>query len=479
MKGGEIMNFTNVLGFAGNQSINTTEIASYSRNTVGKGTTEEKGAFLRLVKNLLEENKQKGKAATELPDGLWQGLYAIFPQLQMDKLLNTAEYMTGEEVSSELNISPAALESIYLNLNEIPAEELLLEEPILTEAFKSLLAENQINTPAGTLESTEKFQLSSINSNENIPSLPGSSELDEVNLAPELSMEHGLKEGLSTASKLQSNNVGQVLVAETQEEDGFKPEVPSPIKEGIGQAFYRPVGLKAIQPGGQFPEEFEGSAEDQLMDSGQKKLLSGEKVRFSDLSGENEGEIPLIREVGLGQNTEVSINPILSAVSTPNIQTIPAEEVMLKKEELMSENIPGEKVVSQILKGAQMMVKDGVSKLQLELEPAELGKLELSIVVERDLVTAKFVTETEGVQSLIESNLPQLRSSLQEAGLRVDLLQVGVQTGTNPQMQYHSSSSGYKFAGNSSFTNGSQEMLAVEETNFGDEAWHGMVNMRV
>lgn len=88
-----------------------------------------------------------------------------------------------------------------------------------------------------------------------------------------------------------------------------------------------------------------------------------------------------------------------------------------------------DEVLRQIVTGARLMVKDGTARVHMQLEPKELGKVQLALVIERDLVTARFVTESKAVQSLIEANLSDLRSSLQEAGLQADLLQVSVQTG--------------------------------------------------
>jgi flagellar hook-length control protein FliK len=135
-------------------------------------------------------------------------------------------------------------------------------------------------------------------------------------------------------------------------------------------------------------------------------------------------------------------------------------------------------LATQIVSGARLMVKDGMTKIQIQLEPAELGKLELSLVVERDLVAARFVTETQGVQSLIEANLPQLRSALEEMGLQVDLLQVGVQAEGDSQMANQNMTGGEQFQRNT----GSKplaEMFVAEEQIFGEEAWHGMVNLRI
>ncbi|HHW12071.1 MAG TPA: hypothetical protein GXX33_03615 [Firmicutes bacterium] len=140
--------------------------------------------------------------------------------------------------------------------------------------------------------------------------------------------------------------------------------------------------------------------------------------------------------------------------------------------------ITREDLAAQIVSGARLMVKDGMTKIQIQLEPAELGKLELSLVVERDLVAARFVTESQGVQSLIEANLPQLRAALEEAGMQVDLLQVSVQTGTDSQLPNQNMAGGEHFRQNTGW-NPTAEMFMVEEPILGEEAWHGMVNLRI
>jgi flagellar hook-length control protein FliK len=167
-------------------------------------------------------------------------------------------------------------------------------------------------------------------------------------------------------------------------------------------------------------------------------------------------------------NAAPAVNPVPSKVAdSPE----PA-----KTAETTSPVVTKEALTSQIISGAKLMVKDGVSKIQIQLEPAELGKLELSLVIERDSVAARFVTETQGVQSLIESNLTQLRSSLEEAGLSVDLLQVGVQTGTN--QQNHAPSGDEQQERNARWAVSPSRLYGVEEEVFAEEAWHGMVNIR-
>lgn len=176
-------------------------------------------------------------------------------------------------------------------------------------------------------------------------------------------------------------------------------------------------------------------------------------------------------------NGELFTQTFKEVVGETQIREQNQETTPVAPEPFVPENIR-ESLATQIVSGARLMVKDGMTKIQIQLEPAELGKLELSLVVERDLVAARFVTETQGVQSLIEANLPQLRSALEEMGLQVDLLQVGVQAEGDSQMANQNMTGGEQFQRNTG-SKPSAEMFVAEEQIFGEEAWHGMVNLRI
>ncbi len=178
-------------------------------------------------------------------------------------------------------------------------------------------------------------------------------------------------------------------------------------------------------------------------------------------------------------NEDAFLNHVFEAAIRETGVTAETDGRLAALDEKVPSALPKEEVIGQILNGAKLMVKDQVAKIELQLHPAELGKLELSLVVERDLVTARFVAETQGVQSLIEANLFQLRSALQEAGLTVDLLQVDVQTGNEPQLQEHSFTADQHSRPRTPAQNGTDEWLAAEESYFVEDSWHGLVNLRV
>lgn len=209
---------------------------------------------------------------------------------------------------------------------------------------------------------------------------------------------------------------------------------------------------------------------------------TGEETFIKDLA--ESGEKSIVRETGVrtnkthGRQSTEQGRLIYSPLEGANTPAEPAEEIPVSARQMV--NRPTEETLTaQIISKAKLMVKNGLTKVELQLEPAELGKLELSLVVERDLVAARFVAENKGVQFIIEANLPQLRTSLEEAGLRVDLLQVGVQNGSNYPQQQEATAGREHFKRDAGWAP-SVEFYGAEEGIFTDDgAWHGMVNLRV
>jgi len=89
-------------------------------------------------------------------------------------------------------------------------------------------------------------------------------------------------------------------------------------------------------------------------------------------------------------------------------------------------SINREELFSQIVEHAKVMVNNGGSEMEVNLKPEHLGKLQLKVTIENEAVTAKFVTESEQVKEIIESNLGQLKRNLQESGMQVDTIMVSV-----------------------------------------------------
>ena len=89
-------------------------------------------------------------------------------------------------------------------------------------------------------------------------------------------------------------------------------------------------------------------------------------------------------------------------------------------------------LINQIIKKSELLVGDKQSELRMQLEPENLGKLTLKIAVEKGLVTAQFIAESQQVKEVLESSYNQLKDLLQQKGIGVQGFSVSVgQENTN------------------------------------------------
>jgi flagellar hook-length control protein FliK len=116
--------------------------------------------------------------------------------------------------------------------------------------------------------------------------------------------------------------------------------------------------------------------------------------------------------------------PLLNAVATqPSFGTVSQTQVS-GSETVNATN--REELFSQIVEHAKVVVNNGDSEMEINLKPEHLGKLQLKVTIENDVVTAKFFAESQQVKEIIESNLNQLKQNLQENGMQVDTIMVSV-----------------------------------------------------
>ena len=171
---------------------------------------------------------------------------------------------------------------------------------------------------------------------------------------------------------------------------------------------------------------------------------------------------------GLGHEWSSLNSPTTMAKALTSSQPLIQEHTVVPRE-----------VVEQIVQGAHVMVRDGAVQMQIRLEPAELGKVELKITCERDIVTAHFVAENEAVKQIIESNLSQLKSTLQQNGVHAENFSVSV--GSNSLAQ-----NGGQFGRHNAFNQPQQskaynqewlnEQEMMDQTGY-NSYWTGRVNL--
>ena len=82
--------------------------------------------------------------------------------------------------------------------------------------------------------------------------------------------------------------------------------------------------------------------------------------------------------------------------------------------------------LNQIVDKAALHFKNGASEVQIELKPEFLGRVRMQIAAGNRRVVVKIMAELPAVREILESELAQLKTELQNQGVTVDKLDVSV-----------------------------------------------------
>lgn len=176
----------------------------------------------------------------------------------------------------------------------------------------------------------------------------------------------------------------------------------------------------------------------------QVQATNSDKAEHNKNGNENSNEKQEESTYKKGANTEAKQAAIGDKLNqeTPNDMVAPQNDKLdfqlnikqananLQKESLVKVN-PSD-IMNQVIKKAEIIVQGSHQEMIMKLEPESLGKLNLKLVVENGLITAKFVAESQQVKEVLESNFNKLKDALQEKGITVQGFSVSVgQEGTS------------------------------------------------
>lgn len=163
-----------------------------------------------------------------------------------------------------------------------------------------------------------------------------------------------------------------------------------------------------------------------------KKLAEFESHRVSVVrpaqdSNQAEGQQPSSSD---GEDTTYS--PVLQQVEVE----IPKMQVRNVPTSVQNSPVVDPKdLMDQVVKKAEVMIKDNSSEMTLQLKPGFLGKMTIKIAVdEAGTVTAHFSTSSQQVKNVLEQNIQALRHNLEAQGMKVDRTEVNVQLDSGGMM---------------------------------------------
>ncbi|MBT6149285.1 MAG: flagellar hook-length control protein FliK, partial [Gemmatimonadetes bacterium] len=86
----------------------------------------------------------------------------------------------------------------------------------------------------------------------------------------------------------------------------------------------------------------------------------------------------------------------------------------------------GEVVVPQVVRNMAALARNGVSEMRLQLQPGDLGEIELRVRAMEGAVRAEVMVQHPEVKALLETQMDRLRAALASQGLELEGFDVGV-----------------------------------------------------
>jgi flagellar hook-length control protein FliK len=85
-------------------------------------------------------------------------------------------------------------------------------------------------------------------------------------------------------------------------------------------------------------------------------------------------------------------------------------------------------IVRQVVEQIKVWNGNETSRMQVQLYPEHLGRVEIQVMLKNGTMTAQITAETEMAKAAIESQLQMLKESFEEKSIQVDAVEVSVGT---------------------------------------------------
>ena len=195
-------------------------------------------------------------------------------------------------------------------------------------------------------------------------------------------------------------------------------------------------GFKEAREGRQSGNSGRDSGEGRQSSSGSES--SGENLELKNAGSQSQSSFQEGREQGQGRN-ESPWEKFLSRIRSDTASQEPratgiASGIRESSEGLRQSGTQGaqreqlpQQVMDQLRSGVFQNLGQGKSKMTLQLEPPDLGRISVVLQVHNKEVQAMVRTTNQEVSQIINDNMSQLRTGLEQQGLRVSKIEVQTQ----------------------------------------------------
>lgn len=313
----------------------------------------------------------------ELKEALEVLAISIYDLLQTNNLKELAVYVSGEE----------SLVSLVTNgdMYEVYKEAVTCIEEVSTTLM-------------------DKLSLSPEELQEIIPQLKNITLDEQQNTVSSVNTE-----GISEEAIMQETSEQSVATAEPVEETG-QPEILVEVSETM-----EPTKKENADEKVAFLDEDSIQTKEKVVETTTEDSATQQQKDFASTSGEEEKKALTSSK----ENSVVQTNTSYSTVVSENqVQTV-----------VKTQQTDFDGIVRQIVEQIKVEIKPDVSSMELQLNPENLGKVNLHVTSKEGVITAQFFVQNETVKTMIEGQLAVLREAMNEQGVKVEAVEVTVETG--------------------------------------------------
>lgn len=121
---------------------------------------------------------------------------------------------------------------------------------------------------------------------------------------------------------------------------------------------------------------------------------------------------------GAAENNQTFMQGILNKTAAAAAQAL---ETFVPLEKAVTESI-----MKQMMDYMKLHFSANVTEMEIQLEPANLGSINLQVATKNGVITAQITAETEAVKKAIESQVVQLRENLNGQGIKIEAVEVTI-----------------------------------------------------
>ncbi len=359
---------------------------------------------------LQSEKQTQGSSKVQVQNTDKKGLDNGNPQKTDQKQVGTQEDVKAEKVADEAQKAGEELVGKVAEELGVSEEEVLAAMEALGFVMADLLNADNMTELVLTIEGEDMLALMTdeglYNSLQNLLTMV-SEAVDQIGEKVELSPEE--LEAILKQAKVPEMEENP----ETVPEDGKRPQIPE------GQEDYT-VTVERNGETVKVSVEVDGSSQ---TESTEVTGLKPEAVQEETTADSGKGDGSKKEGSSQKENAQEMTHGNMLLESLLNKGGAVKSEAVF--ENAMAQNTADtQNIMNQIMDYMRVQVKADMTQMELQLNPASLGTVNINITSKAGVITAQFLTQNETVKAAIESQIVQLKNSFEEQGLKVEAVEV-------------------------------------------------------